>query len=101
MVHAMVVNLRSFRQKARHHKRTFRRFLTKFEKNMPRNADKLAAESEKELWDELNCLSCANCCKQMSPTYSVADIKRIAAHQDMSSAEFKRNGCIKTGPVTG
>jgi uncharacterized protein len=91
----MVVNLRSFRQKARHHKRSFRRFLSKLKKNMPRNADQLAAEAEKEVWGELDCLTCANCCKQMSPTYSAADIKRIAAYKGMTTDDFKTKWLYK------
>ena len=62
---------------------------------MPRNIDLLSAETEKEVWGELDCLSCANCCKQMSPTYSVADIKRIAAYKDMTTAEFKKKWLYK------
>ncbi|MEJ0103961.1 MAG: YkgJ family cysteine cluster protein [Bacteroidota bacterium] len=62
---------------------------------MPRNADKLAAETEKEVWGEVDCLSCANCCKQMSPTYTPADIKRIAAYKGMTTAEFKMKWLYK------
>ncbi|MEJ0103496.1 MAG: YkgJ family cysteine cluster protein [Bacteroidota bacterium] len=62
---------------------------------MPRNADKLAAETEKEVWGEVDCLSCANCCKQMSPTYTPADIKRIAAYKGMTAAEFKMKWLYK------
>ena len=90
MTKRILFNLRSFRQKARHHKRSFRRFLTKFENNLPRNADEITARIEKEVWQEVNCISCANCCKVMSPTYTAADIRRIAAHKEMTTDEFKK-----------
>lgn len=83
------VNFRSFKQKVRYHKKTFRRFLTKLEKKPPQNLDKLAEEVDRNVWLEMDCLSCANCCKKMSPTYTPADIKRIAAHLNMTPKAFK------------
>jgi Fe-S-cluster containining protein len=82
-------NLRSFRKKAKVHKRSLRRFLTRLEKNPPRGLDKLAALTEKEVWSEMDCQSCANCCKTMTPVYSPRDIRRIARHQGMTVADFK------------
>ena len=83
------VNLRSFKQKVRYHKKTFRRFLSKVEKNPPRNLDKLAEEIDREVWGETDCLTCANCCKKMTPTFTPKDIKRIAAHLGMTAKAFK------------
>ena len=82
----MQVNLRSFKQRVRHNQRSFRRFLTKIEKNPPRHLDKIAEAIDAEVWQEVDCLSCANCCKTMSPTFNNKDIKRIAAHLEMSTA---------------
>ncbi len=83
------VNIRSFKQKVKANKRKFRLFLTRLEKNTPKNLDKLTPVVEKEVWQEVDCLTCANCCKKMTPTYTTSDIKRIAAHFKMTSAEFK------------
>lgn len=44
---------------------------------------------DQEVWKETDCLSCANCCKTMSPTYNAKDIKRIAAHLQMTVKDFK------------
>ncbi len=89
------VNLRSFRQKVRHRKRSMRTFLTKLEKNPPRGLDKMTAAVEGEVWKEVDCLTCANCCKTMSPTYTPKDIKRIAAHLKMTADEFKKKYLYK------
>ena len=83
------VNLRSFRVKVRHNKRRFRRFLTVLEKKAPRKLDAAASAVDKSVWLEVDCLSCANCCKTMSPTYTPKDIKRISAHLNMTPAQFK------------
>ena len=85
----MQINLRSFKQKVRHHQKAFKKFLGKIEKNQPRHLDKIAEEIDAEVWKEVDCLSCANCCKSMSPTFTNTDIKRIASHFDMSPKEFK------------
>ena len=66
-----------------------RRFLTGLENNPPRGLDKMTAAVEPEVWKEVDCLTCANCCKTMTPTYTTADIRRISAHFDMTPAEFK------------
>jgi uncharacterized protein len=85
----MQVNLRSFKQKVRHHHKKMKRFLSKVEKNPPRGLDALAEVLDKEVWKEVDCLSCANCCKTMSPTFTVKDIKRIATHFEITPKEFK------------
>lgn len=84
------VNLRSFKQKVRHNKKRFRSFLTKLEKNTPRGLDKLTMALEPEVWKEIDCLSCANCCKTMSPTFTKKDIKRISQHFNQTPEAFSK-----------
>jgi uncharacterized protein len=84
-----VFTLRSFKLRLRHRKKDFLRFLTRLKRNPPRNLDAIAAKVDKDVWKEVDCLSCANCCKKMTPTYTGKDIKRIAAHLEMSVADFK------------
>jgi len=83
------VNLRSFKQKVRYHKKAFKRYLGKIEKNPPRKLDAIAATIDKEVWKEVDCLSCANCCKNMTPTFTNKDIRRISAHLEMTIQQFK------------
>lgn len=85
----MIVNFRSFKQKVRYHKKSFKTFLTKLEKNPPKDLHKLIEVVDKEVWAETDCLTCGNCCKQMTPTFSVKDIKRIATHFEMTPNAFK------------
>ncbi len=82
------INIRSFKQKARYHKKAFRRFLGKLERNPPRGLDSIAAKVNDEVWLETDCLSCANCCKTMTPTFTNKDVKRIAAHFEIKPKEF-------------
>jgi Fe-S-cluster containining protein len=89
------VNLRLFRRKIRLNKSAFKRFLTKTEKKPPRALDILATQLDGEIWKEVDCLSCANCCKTMSPTYTKQDMVRISFHLDMTMDEFKKKWLYK------
>lgn len=91
----MKVNLRSFKQKVRHNRSIFRRFMTKLEKNPPKGLDQLTTVVEKEVWKEVDCLTCANCCKTMTPTYTPADLKRISKHLGMTVDAFKKKWLYK------
>ena len=84
------VNLRSFKQKVRYHSKGMKSFLTRLLKEQPRGLDKLAASLEKEVWKEVDCLTCANCCKTMSPTFTKTDIKRISKHFDQTPGAFTK-----------
>ena len=85
----MSVNLRAFKQRVRHRKTAFRKFLVRLEKNPPKLLDQISALAEKEVWREVDCLTCANCCKTMTPTYTLKDIKRISEHLGMTSQALK------------
>jgi Fe-S-cluster containining protein len=84
-----IVNLRSFKQRVRRRKTLFRRFLTKLEKDPPKKLDQLTAVAEREIWNEVSCLNCANCCKVMTPTYTLKDMKRISLHLGITVQQFK------------
>ena len=84
------VNLRSFRQKARLNKKKLRTFLRKIEKDTPRGLDKLTATLAPAVWKEVDCLTCANCCKTMSPTFTKTDINRISKHFGQTPQAFTK-----------
>lgn len=85
----ITLNLRSFKQKIRFRRRALRAFLTRLEKNPPKAVHQLLDQVDREVWAETDCLGCANCCRKMTPTYTVKDIKRISAHFMMTPEEFK------------
>lgn len=76
-------------------RRRFRYFLTRLETVKPKGLDKIAAEVNKEVWAETDCLACANCCKTMTPTFTPKDIKRISAHFNQTPEEFKTKWLYK------
>ena len=84
------VNFRSYRKKLSLYRTQFRQFLNQSEKNPPKNIDRLTPVIEKEVWAEVDCLSCANCCKKMTPTFTTQDIKRISAHFNETPEAFRK-----------
>lgn len=83
------INLKAFKKNVANNKRKMRMFITRLGKTPPRKLDQWAVENEKEVWKQVDCLSCANCCKSMTPTFTVADIKRISAHLGTTPDDFK------------
>jgi Fe-S-cluster containining protein len=70
-------------------KKPFRKFIDHLEEAKHKGVKKQAIEADKEVWQEVDCLSCANCCKKMTPTLNKEDRKRIADHLGLSHKEFK------------
>lgn len=84
------INIRVFRKKAAQSKKALRNFLTRIENDPPKDLDIISEQVDKEVWTTTDCLSCANCCKSMTPTYTFQDIKRISSHLNMRTKEFKQ-----------
>lgn len=87
--------VRSLKRKLVHHRQAFRKFLNRSEKNPPRGIDKLTPQVEPEVWKDVDCLECANCCKTMTPTFTPKDLKRISAHFNQTPEEFRKKWLVK------
>lgn len=83
------VNLRAFRAKVKKHRKGMRAFLTRTENHPPRRLDAMVTEIDREVWRETDCLTCSNCCRQMTPTFTDRDVKRISRHLGMTAAAFR------------
>ena len=66
------------------------RFLNRLKRDPPRKLQSIAIKAGSNVWNEIDCLSCAHCCKTMTPTYTKADIKKIASYLQISIDEMKR-----------
>ncbi len=89
------INLRTFKVKVSKNKRKMKLFLSTLEKNAPRRLDKIAEEVDKEIWQEVDCLTCSNCCRSMTPTFTKKDTERIAAHFNQTPDEFREKWLYK------
>lgn len=77
----------------RNRKTTNKQKLRKFVKNLRRKKgkklDELGDELHEEVFREVDCLDCANCCTSIPPMLLRADISRISKHLGMKPAEFE------------
>ncbi|RYG54359.1 MAG: YkgJ family cysteine cluster protein, partial [Chitinophagaceae bacterium] len=79
-----------YRRRINANRKAFRSFIRKSEANPPRLIHKILQEIEPKVWDEVECLSCANCCKKMTPTFTEKDLKRISAYFEMTPEAFRK-----------
>ena len=54
----------------------------------PRKVDKVFHQLHTEVFEETDCLSCANCCKTTSPIFYENDIDRLAKSLRMKPGDF-------------
>ncbi len=65
-----------------------RQFFTRLRKKPPKRLDAQVAELHEEVFAAMDCLTCANCCKTISPVFTDRDIERIARHLRLKPADF-------------
>jgi Fe-S-cluster containining protein len=83
--------LQNWEKKAAEHQKQYKQFLFRADKN---KVLKLLPVLHEEAFSKINCLDCANCCKNYSPRFKSPDIKRISKHLKMKEGEFKEKYLI-------
>lgn len=67
-----------------------KKFLDSLKKKPPKNLDYLVQDTHDEVFEDINCLDCANCCKTTGPLYTEKDIERISKHLKLSISDFEK-----------
>ena len=65
-----------------------KKFLQILKKKDSRKVDKSFHETHDEVFEETDCLTCANCCKTTSPIFYQNDIERLAKSFRIRPGEF-------------
>lgn len=65
-----------------------KKFFQKIKRKKPNQLDRLIQEIHEEVFAEYDCLTCANCCKTLSPIIKMRDIERIAKYMRLSTSQF-------------
>ena len=86
---------RKFASNVLRHRSRLRRFLTKVENNPPAQLDEYADILDKQVWKEVDCLACSNCCRTMTPTFTFKDQQRISKHLGISIKQFREKWLFK------
>ncbi len=75
-------------KKAVSNRKSNQQFLNKLKKLRPGDLDDQFHSLHHEVFEEVDCLSCANCCSTTSPIFQMTDIERLAKSFKMKSSEF-------------
>lgn len=82
------MDLQQFRRTAARRKGKLAAFLKKLDEIVPEDMPTLVKQTDTSVWQEVDCTTCANCCKTMTPTFRKSDVLRIAAHLSMTPKAF-------------
>ena len=81
--------LHNWEKRSKDRQKDYKRWLAKADRAPRRNRilERLP-EFHEEAFQRIDCLKCANCCKNYSPRFKTPDIKRIAKHLKLKESEF-------------
>lgn len=86
----MKINLNQLPLEAEKVKKENKKYFSNLKRRTPKNLDYVMQELHEEAFEEIDCLSCGNCCKTTSPIFTEKDIERIAKHLKMKVADFTK-----------
>jgi hypothetical protein len=77
--------LHNWEKKSEERQKIYRQFLQKADKN---RVLKALPGLHEQAFEKIDCLQCANCCRNYSPRFKTPDIKRISKYLRMRESEF-------------
>jgi Fe-S-cluster containining protein len=78
----------NWEKKSADHQKGYKNWLQRANKN---KVLKQLPDLNEEAFEQIDCLACANCCKNYSPRFKTPDIKRISKHLNMKESAFIDN----------
>lgn len=82
------MNLENYNQKARQQQSEHKKFLNQIKNKPPKDFDRQMQKIHEDVFDRIDCLSCANCCKTTGPLFTQKDIERLSALFRMKPSQF-------------
>lgn len=104
-----LIDLPKFSAKAKKQTEENRRFLNGLKKKDSRKVDAVFHQHHQEVFAEIDCLTCANCCKTTSPIFYETDIERLAKALRIKPGDFvekylriddEKDYVLKSSPCT-
>ncbi len=65
-----------------------KQFFEKLKRKKPKNLDDAFHDLHDEAFEQMDCLTCANCCKTTSPIFYQRDIERLSKSMRLRPSEF-------------
>jgi len=79
------VKLDNWEKRSAEHQKQYKQLLQRADKN---KVLKQLPDLHEEAFEKIDCLQCANCCKNYSPRFKMPDIKRISKYLGMKEGDF-------------
>ena len=84
------MDLKFYQSQATLKQKEHKKFLETLKKKPPKNLDYLVQQTHEEVFEKIDCLQCANCCKTTGPLFMEKDIERISKHLKMKPKDFEQ-----------
>ncbi|WP_226389154.1 YkgJ family cysteine cluster protein [Penaeicola halotolerans] len=82
------IDIEDFEKLSKSHFSSNKDFIKKLKKSKPKTLDETFERHHDTVFEQMDCLTCANCCKTTSPLFIRTDIDRLAKTFRMSSVTF-------------
>lgn len=82
------MHLEKFKIASKNKEQENKKFLSQLKKKDPRKVDDRFHALHDEVFETMDCLQCANCCKTTSPIFYQTDIQRVAKALRMKPGDF-------------
>ena len=83
------MDIKQYKTLAEQKHKEHERFLKTLKSKPPKNLDYVVEDLHEETFEEIDCLSCANCCKTTGPLFTEKDKERIAKYLRMKISDFE------------
>lgn len=83
------MDVEEYKKLAIQNQKTHKKFLDQLKKKPPKQLDYIAQEVHDEVFEKVDCLACANCCKTTGPLFVEKDIERISKFLRMKATDFE------------
>lgn len=81
-------DIQAWKEQAKRDRKDTEAYFKRLRRKPPKRLDEVMEELHETVFEQTDCLSCANCCKTTSPIFKDKDIERIARHFGMRPAEL-------------
>ncbi len=82
------IDIDALKIKAKNTEAETKTFFAKLKKKKPKQLDDITHALHNEVFEEIDCLECANCCKSISPIIIDKDVERMAKQLRMKPSAF-------------
>jgi Fe-S-cluster containining protein len=66
-----------------------KKFLAQLARKKPQRFDREVQSIHRDVFDEIDCGECANCCRELGPKFNATDLARFADYFKIKQSEFE------------